>query len=523
MKTRLNAGLAGNCAVLMAIFMAGLTPAMPAMAEGTLVPASQRVDMVHDDSRGIVYITQGGEVLRYHVASGGFLSPIVLGGQLKGVDISADNGMLAVADDLSGSASGWVHLVSLDTLTARTVPFVKDSTYESGTFSVRFASDGQVYATTDFWGSGWTSLRKLDPVTDLWTRLGSVRQATMLSSSGDGDTVAFAEANSSDGPWGLVDVPTGQLVRRSGYTNGTSWSNFEIGTDRLGSQFSIPTYGGTFVYNDAYQKVATIGQYAGPQPIGVAYHPVQRRAYFPWSGGGQVRVYDMDSFTQTGSYDFEDNFTSTGNRAYVRGRTKLSKDGSLLMVSVTGGVRFLQTYAPLSAAPVSANALAGTAKAITLQGAIGNGDALQYSIVRAPTRGYVSIGGDVATYTAQAGYAGNDSFRYRVQYGSATREAEVQIAVTSPNTAPVAINDTAKAGATSTLIPVLANDSDADGDTLTITSVTQPLLGAASIEGDKVRFTSPRSWSGSASVTFVYTISDGRGGTAQATVTVTRK
>lgn len=44
-----------------------------AFAEGTLIAAPQRVDMVHDDARGLVYITQGGEVLRYHVASGTFL------------------------------------------------------------------------------------------------------------------------------------------------------------------------------------------------------------------------------------------------------------------------------------------------------------------------------------------------------------------------------------------------------------------------------------------------------------------
>lgn len=500
---------------------ATLVAALPASAAGTLIPAPQRVDMVHDDSRGLIYISQGGEVLRYHIASGGFLSPIVLGGQLKGLDLSADNGTLAVADELSGTTSGWVHLVTLNDLTARTMPFTKDGNYESGTFSVRFAADGKLYATTEFWGSGWTPLRKLDPATGVWTPLASVRQATMLSTSGDGDTVAFAESNSSDGPWGLIDIPTGQLVRRSGYTNGTSWFNFEIGTDRLGSQFAIPTYGGTFVYNDAYQKVATLGQYAGPQPIGVAYHPVERRAYFPWSGSGQVRVYDMDTFTQTASHEFEDNFTNTGNHAYVRGRTKLSKDGSLLMVSVTGGVRFLQTYAPLSAAPVSATALAGTPTSIALPGSIGNGGSLQYAIVRAPAHGSVTLAGAAATYTAQAGYSGSDSFRYRVQYGHAVREAEVDIAVTSPNAPPVAVNDTAMTRRASVLIPVLANDSDPDGDKLRITGVTRPVLGAVSIEGDQVRFTPPsRSWTGT--ITFYYTISDDQGGAATAAVKVTR-
>ena len=511
----------GIVALTASLTAASLGAALPASAAGTLIPAPQRVDMVHDDSRGLIYITQGGEVLRYDIASGGFLSPIVLGGQLKGLDLSADNGTLAVADDLSGSTSGWVHLVSLNDLSARTMPFAKNGNYESGTFSVRFASDGKLYATTEFWGSGWTPLRKLDPATGVWTQLASVRQATMLSTSGDGDTVAFAESNISDGSWGLIDIPTGQVVRRDGYINGTSWFNFEIATDRLGSQFAMPTYGGTFVYNDVYQKVATLGQYAGPQPIGVAYHPVERSAYFPWSGSGQVRVYDMDTFTQTASHDFEDAFGWVGNNAYEQGRTRLSKDGSLLMVSVTGGVRFLQTYASLNAAPVSATALAGTPTSIALPGSIGNGGSLSYSIVRAPAHGSLTLAGATASYTAQAGYSGSDSFRYRVQYGSAVREAEVDIGVTAPNAPPLALDDSIATRQASVLIPVLANDSDPDGDKLTITGLTQPAAGSVSVEGDQIRFSALwRGWKGT--VKFGYTISDGNGGSATAEVRVTR-
>ena len=519
MKTRNTPQRAWRAAAVL-VALASTVAIAPASAEGTLVPAPQRVDMVHDDSRGLVYITHGGEVLRYRIASGDFLPSIVLGGALKGLDLSNDNATLAVADDVSDSATAWVHLVSLDDLAVAKASFAKQSTYESGTFSVRYAADGKLYATNDFWGSGWVGLRRYDPATQTWTTLASVTQATMLSPSGDGDTVAFAESNISDGRWGLIDVPSAGIVRRQGYTDGTSWFNYEIASDRLGSQFAIPTYGGTFVYDDAFRKVATLGQYAGPQPIGVAYHPVERIAYFPWSGGGTVRVYDMNTFSQIASHDFEDNFSSTGNHAFVQGRTRLSRDGSLLMASVTGGVRYLQTYAPLAAAPVSASAVAGVPVSIPLQGSIGNGGALEYAIVRAPAHGSVSLAGAVASYTAQAGHAGGDSFRYRVRYGNAVREAEVQIAVTVPNAAPQATNDTAFARRTAILIPVLANDSDPDGDALSIVGILPPTVGTVVVEGDKLRFTPPRLWNGS--TTFGYTISDGRGGTGSAKVIVTR-
>lgn len=519
MKTRIIPRRASRAAAVLAMFALAAVTA-PASAEGTLVPAPQRVDMAHDDSRDVLYITQGGEVLRYHIPSASFLPPIVIGGALKGLDLSNDNATLAVADDVSDSANAWVHLVSLEDLALSKSIFAKQSTYESGTFSVRYAADGKLYATNDFWGSGSVGLRRYDPATQSWTALASVQQATMLSPSGDGDTIAFAESNISDGRWGLVDAPSGGIVRRQGYTDGTAWYNYEIGTDRLGSQFAIPTYGGTFVYDDAYRKVATLGQYAGPQPIGVAYHPVERVAYFPWSGGGTVRVYDMNTFGQIASHDFQDTFASTGNHAFVQGRTRLSRDGSLLMVSVTGGVRILRTYAPLAATPVFADAVAGVPVSIPLQGSIGNDGALEYAIVRAPAHGSVSLAGAIASYTAQSGYAGSDNFRYRVRYGSAVREAEVQIAATVPNAPPQAVNDTAATRRLSILIPVLANDSDPDGDPLTITQVTAPRVGTATIEAGRIRYTPPRSWSGS--VSFDYTVSDGRGGTATARVTVIR-
>ena len=70
-------------------------------------------------------------------------------------------------------------------------------------------------------------------------------------------------------------------------------------------------------------------------------------------------------------------------------------------------------------------------------------------------------------------------------------------------------------------IDVLANDSDQDtGDTLTIVSVTQPGNGTAvEIEGNtKIRYTPDANFSEEDE--FDYTITDGRGGSAWATVTV---
>ncbi len=86
------------------------------------------------------------------------------------------------------------------------------------------------------------------------------------------------------------------------------------------------------------------------------------------------------------------------------------------------------------------------------------------------------------------------------------------------NNAPIAVNDTASMGGCQIeYFDVLANDSDPDNDTLTIISVEQPLSGSSSIEGSEIQFISEDQ----GVYEIAYTISDGHGGTALASLTVT--
>ena len=89
------------------------------------------------------------------------------------------------------------------------------------------------------------------------------------------------------------------------------------------------------------------------------------------------------------------------------------------------------------------------------------------------------------------------------------------------NYPPVAKDDSATVGRfrQSVIIPVLQNDSDVDGDPLTILDVGKPSHGSVTISDDTLVYTSSNRYFGQA--TFTYTISDGRGGTASATVFVT--
>ena len=90
----------------------------------------------------------------------------------------------------------------------------------------------------------------------------------------------------------------------------------------------------------------------------------------------------------------------------------------------------------------------------------------------------------------------------------------------SNNQSPTAANDAATTKEdTPVSVPVLANDSDPDTDTLTIAGVTQGTKGSVSIGAGNVTYAPSANANGADS--FTYTISDGHGHTAIATVAVT--
>lgn len=151
-----------------------------------------------------------------------------------------------------------------------------------------------------------------------------------------------------------------------------------------------------------------------------------------------------------------------------------------------------------------------------------DGDPLTITGVTDPSDGTVVVDGDDITYTPDDGFVGTDSFNYTIDDGrGGTATATVDVVVTDPNTPPDALDDSATVGAGEIgTIAVLANDTDADGDPLTITGVTDPDGGTVIVDGDNITYTPDDDFSGDTD-TFTYTISDGNGGTDSATVTVT--
>ncbi|HWA02890.1 MAG TPA: hypothetical protein VG819_05100 [Rhizomicrobium sp.] len=116
--------------LVLALFGAG--PA--ALAEGTFVPAANRMDMAYDEIRHVLYISNGPELVRFQVSTKTMLDPIAIGGQLTGLDISPDGKTLAVEDyyfDFN-KLQNRVYLVDMESLSVKTVNFEQER-LEGGT------------------------------------------------------------------------------------------------------------------------------------------------------------------------------------------------------------------------------------------------------------------------------------------------------------------------------------------------------------------------------------------------------
>jgi hypothetical protein len=155
-----------------------------------------------------------------------------------------------------------------------------------------------------------------------------------------------------------------------------------------------------------------------------------------------------------------------------------------------------------------------------------DGDTLSYSaaglppgLVIDPVTGTIS--GTPSSDASQGGPTANGIYSVTVTATDPSGASVDQVfTFTIGNPAPVATDDVAVTDEdTAVTIPVLVNDSDVDGDPLTVTSATAP-NGTVVINADgTLTYTPNPNFNGTDTIT--YTISDGNGGTSSATVAVT--
>ena len=165
-------------------------------------------------------------------------------------------------------------------------------------------------------------------------------------------------------------------------------------------------------------------------------------------------------------------------------------------------------------------------------GVLGNdsdpdGDDLTALLVSSVSHGLLTLNGDGSfSYVPNAGFFGNDSFSYKASDGAA-QSATATVVIQVTNHAPVANNDSYTMVHDRTLdVPapgVLGNDTDADGDNLTASVVSNVNHGSLTLNPDgSFTYTPNAGFVGTDS--FSYQASDGaQNSTASVTIQVTNK
>jgi len=237
----------------------------------------------------------------------------------------------------------------------------------------------------------------------------------------------------------------------------------------------------------------------------LTYQVVDQPAHGTLSGSAPNLVYTPEQ-----NYSGPDNFTFKANDG--------SSDSDTATISIT--------VTPVNDPPVANDQSVTTAEdttlTVTLTASDAENDPLTYMVVGNPSHGVLSGTAPNVTYTPALNFNGPDNFTFKANDGRAdSNVATISIIVTASNDAPIAVNDSASTVQdTPVTVPILANDSDVDGDALTVTAVTTPGHGSTAINGNgTVTYTPAAGWVGPDS--FTYTISDGKGGTASAAVNIT--
>ncbi|ADT92376.1 putative Ig domain-containing protein [Shewanella baltica] len=150
-----------------------------------------------------------------------------------------------------------------------------------------------------------------------------------------------------------------------------------------------------------------------------------------------------------------------------------------------------------------------------------DGDALTVTQVTSEFGTAVILANQQLSYTPATDFIGTDVLVYSITDGKGGTASTELTVVVSGNTAPTTVNDSAATDdRTSLLLDVLSNDSDPDGNVLTLVSATAQ-QGAVSVESNKLRYIPKAGFDGVDTVS--YQISDGLGGEATGQVLITVK
>lgn len=231
------------------------------------------------------------------------------------------------------------------------------------------------------------------------------------------------------------------------------------------------------------------------------------------AANGQVVIETDGALTYTGNANFNGADTIT----YTIDDGNGGQDSATVAVTVNA----------VNDGPVAANDSATTDEDISITVNVlandsdDDGDALTITAASA-ANGQVTVNPDgTLTYTGDANFNGADTISYTIEDGNGGADsADVAVTVNAINDGPVAADDNATTDEDiAVTIDVLANDSDADGDALTVIAASATNGAVVINENGSLTYTGDADFNGADTIT--YTIRDAAGAESTAEVAVT--
>lgn len=153
---------------------------------------------------------------------------------------------------------------------------------------------------------------------------------------------------------------------------------------------------------------------------------------------------------------------------------------------------------------------------INLSGDDPNDLPLTFTIITQPSNGSVSLSGNVATYTSNVGYSGNDQFEFKVSngtYESTSVIVYVTVILVVPTTDDIAANTFVNQS-----VDITALGNDPQGQPLTYSVVSSPANGSVTIVDNILQYTPVTDFTGTD--TFTYKANNGTYDSNTSTVSI---
>lgn len=388
-KMHLNMRFASLLRCVLAVFSCLIAASPEQMfAQGTLIGSTTRRDMVFDHAGKYLYIsTSTGVVQRYNLSTGRLESPLNLGGSLNGLDISADDTFLLVAQNDTGISQGTFQKVDLNSGIVINLGYTRAFS-ETGAWDVAIASNNLALVTTQYGGSGWTPLRQIDLTTNTVTTRtdapgsgggGMVRQNTQIYRSADRTRLYLLESNISSGPIFTYSATTNTFGPKT-QTN-AFLENADAGVNRNGTLL------GTHLFNtglslDTAPDFTFVHSFNGIDH-GVAFDAVRDIVYGGNSSIDEIIGYDTGTFAEKFRAKIGEDVPA--NRQSGVTTLVASQDSRYVAMATTSGIRLLPTVSTGSAnlANISTRVAVQTGDFVLIGGFIISGSEAKTVIIRA--------------------------------------------------------------------------------------------------------------------------------------------